>query len=104
MGVSSLRLDPASAGFFFVCGPLVRSARDRFGSRALAIGEARNRLVRPMWKTSTAVALAALVAAACAAPAAADGQRGWRSRAGAWPVGAITARCWRDGYGLLVCW
>ena len=42
-----------------------------------------------MWKTSTAVGLAALVAAALATPAAADGQRGWRSRA--WPVGAITA-------------
>ncbi|HZO45223.1 MAG TPA: hypothetical protein VFB68_04985 [Xanthobacteraceae bacterium] len=83
-----------------------------------------------MWKTPTAVAFAALVAAAFAAPAAADGQRGWRSSR-AWPVGAITAnvitpdyfgyygghysyhgrnyypgplRCWRDGYGLLVCW
>jgi hypothetical protein len=94
-------------------------------------GEARNRLVRPMWKTPTAVALVALVAAACAAPAAADGQRGWRSRAGAWPVGAITANvitpdyygyyggfysyhrrnyypgplsCWREGYRLWVCW
>ena len=44
-----------------------------------------------MWKTPTAVAFIALVAAAFAAPAAADGQRGWRSRAGAWPVGAITA-------------
>ena len=83
-----------------------------------------------MWKTPTAVAFAALVTAAFAAPAAADGQRGWRSSR-AWPVGAITAnvitpdyfgyygghysyhgrnyypgplRCWRDGYGLLVCW
>ena len=84
-----------------------------------------------MWKTPTAFALAALIAAAFAAPAAADGQRGWRSRSGTWPVGAITAnvitpdyvgyygghysyygrnyypgplRCWREGYRLWVCW
>jgi hypothetical protein len=83
----------------------------------------------PMWKSSTAIALAALVAAALATPAAADGQRGSRSRA--WPVGAITANvitpdyfgyygghysyngrnyypgplsCWREGYRLWVCW
>jgi hypothetical protein len=71
------------------------------------------------------------VAAVFAAPAAADGQRGSRSRSGAWPVGAITANvitpdyygyyggfysyngrnyypgpvsCWRERYRLWVCW
>jgi hypothetical protein len=83
----------------------------------------------PRWTTLTAVAFAAFLAAALATPAAADGERRAR-RAGAWPVGAITAnvitpdyygyygshysyhgrnyypgplRCWRDGYGLWVC-